>query len=79
MSDRIFDRCPYCGAFEDHMQVLADGYGATRQYAVECMTCGMRGPNKFSTASAINAWNRLRRTADDEKLPSETDDAEDLA
>ena len=76
MNNRIFDRCPYCGAFESHMQVLADGYGATRQYAVECMTCGMRGPSLFSTAKAIGAWNRLPRL---ETPPAKDDDTEEQA
>ena len=51
--------CPFCT--DDRLSVEQVYHDDEYMHAVECLSCGMRGPARTSESSAIEVWNGLLR------------------
>ena len=52
--------CPFCGSDDSYLAcwtVESGGDYYHYEYARSCRNCGAKGPNKITTAGAIEQWN----------------------
>jgi hypothetical protein len=60
----IIKACPHCKG--DHIEVHESGsyMGHDPEIAYVCLGCGLKGPDTYTVAYALDLWNSLPRSKD---------------
>ena len=53
--------CPFCGSSRVDSEII-DDVGGVKRYAVMCVLCGSRGPDRIASVTACEEdWNKRNK------------------